>query len=250
VASGAVAQIMDDSGAFLGSAVASGHFAVQRPPGSQKFVVWSEGTDVLLADLAPDRIYFVEVDPAFGAFRANFRFKASHRGTDIFPFKPEYLEGTTRYLVDATQAEVATRDEADDRKEHLKQVAQAERDMNPAERTEHTLVRDDGHTAIGVLAVAAPPQLEPMSAPPPPPSASPVASNASPAPAARPTAAAEGARGYPKGTMLKVKMKNGNTCFGEVVVETSQGVLLFTGAQSQLVPYGEILSADVLTTKE
>src|SRR5947209_1481562 len=52
------ANVLDESGRFLGDATARGHFAAVVPPGRHLLIIWAENTDVLEAELAPGRIYF------------------------------------------------------------------------------------------------------------------------------------------------------------------------------------------------
>jgi len=228
------AHVMDDQENFLGTAIAGGHFSVLRPPGKQKFVVWSEAADVLVADLAPGLVYFVEVNPAMGLMRARFNFRASHRGTDLFPFKAEYIEGTSRYEVDAQRAKAETADDRDERREMLAAGNEKLREYAGRELAEHTLAPDDGHASVGVPGTVA----APLSAPP-------VAISAqAPAPGSTATT------GFKKGTLVRAKLKSGVSWIGEVVTETSQGVLISTGGGTQMISFAEAQSIEPMEARK
>lgn len=94
------AHVMDEK-TFLGTAVAGGHFSVVRPVGRQQFIVFSGNTaDAMVAELAAGLVYFVELAPSQGSGPARILFKTSARGTNIFPFKAEWIEETTQFRVD------------------------------------------------------------------------------------------------------------------------------------------------------
>lgn len=244
------AHVMDDQANFLGTAIAGGHFAVARAPGPQKFVVWSEVTDILVADLAPGLVYFVEVVPRMGVMRARFSFKAAHRGTDLFPYPKDDLEGTQRYLVDASAAREEM-DDAEERREKLKDAKQELAGMSADTLREHTLAPNDGHLEAGVPhdgPIAMPAGVAATGAPPPPPPGQPAPVAAAPAaPAAAVAPATPGARRYGKGAVVRVKLKTGVLWIGEVVTETSQGLLITVGNNTQMFTFADMETVDVLT---
>lgn len=222
------AHVIDDQQNFLGTAIAGGHFSVLRPPGKQKFFVYSEAADALVADLAPGLVYFVEVNPAMGLMRARFNFRAAHRGTDLFPFKADYVEGTTRYDVDAQVAKAETADDRDERREMSAAGEEKLREYAGRDLAEHTLTPEDGHSQVGVPGTV----TAPLTAPPP-----------APAPAGPST-------GYRKGSLVRAKLKSGVTWMGEVVTETTQGVLISTGGGTQMISFADAVSIESLESKK
>ena len=95
------AHVMDDSLTFLGSALPGTHFSVVRPPGKQQFIVFSgDAADAVVADLYPGLVYFIELTPATAPGPARFTFKTSARGTNIFPYKEEWVDDTSQFRVD------------------------------------------------------------------------------------------------------------------------------------------------------
>lgn len=242
------AHVMDDQANFLGTAIAGGHFAVERPPGPQKFVVWSEVTDILLADLAPGLVYFVEVVPRMGVMRARFSFKAAHRGTDLFPYPKDDLDGTKQYVVDVRAAR-AEMDDAEERREKLRDANQELAQMSPEDRPSHTLAPNDGHLAAGqphdgpiampAVAGAGPPPM-----PPPAAGMAPVAV----APAAAPAApSAPGTKRFGKGAVVRIKLKTGVQWIGEVVTETGNGLLVTVGTNTQMFAFSDMDAVEALS---
>jgi hypothetical protein len=71
--------IVDQSGRFVGEAVAESHFAVTVPPGEYLFIADAENTDVVHANLAPGLIYYINVAAQMGALSA---------GVNMDPVKP------------------------------------------------------------------------------------------------------------------------------------------------------------------
>jgi hypothetical protein len=94
------ANIIDENGRFVGDIPAKGHFAAILPPGHHTLVVWAENTDALSADLAPGRIYFVEVYATPGAFSAQMHLKAIKPTLPNWGHKDEWMQDTTQFAVD------------------------------------------------------------------------------------------------------------------------------------------------------
>ncbi len=232
-------HIMDDQANFVGTAIAGGHFAVLRPPGKQKFLIWSETSDVLVADLAPGLVYFVEVNPAMGLMRARFSLKASHRGTDLFPFKKEWIEDTARYVVDEERAKEEMQDEAADRRDRLKDMAERVSEFSASELREHTLSQDDGHLSAGVPGTVGSAVNYPSTVPGTP---APAAVAVTPVAAVDPQTGVR--RGFAKGALVRVKLKSGVQWLGEVVTETGSGLLVSTGTGTQMFNVADIAAID------
>lgn len=295
VASKSLAHVMDEQGTFLGSAPAGGHFSVVRNPGPQKFIVWSEAEDVLVATLAPGLVYFVEINVETGGTRERFTMRASRRGSQIFPYREQWLEETTQYRVDLKSAKDAMAEEAPMFKQVLKDAAERLGTYSGAELAAHTLVVTDGHSAVGIPAqarqltaavapVAQQPAVRPVSRPPPRPAANPQpygyqtqptpqpnyqqpqAQPAQPAPGFMPeefptppppgappevahdpnasSAPIEIPRGYPRGSMVRITLKDGKVFTGEVKNETKVDLKIVNPQGTHLFDFDEMASVE------
>jgi hypothetical protein len=115
----ALAQtILDDKGRFLGDALPSSRFAVKVPSGEHTFIVWAENTGVLKANLAPGKIYFVEVSLSMGFGSASAELLAIKPSTENWAELDEWLADTDVFEPDEPrgQAYLASRQEdVDDR---------------------------------------------------------------------------------------------------------------------------------------
>ena len=94
------ANIIDEGGRFIGDIPAKGHFAAVVPPGHHTFVIWAENTDALSADLAPGRIYFIEVYPSMGAFSAQMHMKAIKPSLPNWSRRDQWMQETTQFRAD------------------------------------------------------------------------------------------------------------------------------------------------------
>jgi hypothetical protein len=94
------ADVMDETGHFVGRMVPRGNFAVQMAPGRHLFIIWAENTDVLQADLLPGHIYFVESYLTPGMFSAQFHLKAVKPSLPNWARKDAWIADTTQYAVD------------------------------------------------------------------------------------------------------------------------------------------------------
>ena len=274
------AHVMDDQAAFLGTAVPGGHFSVVRPVGRQTFIVFTgDQADALVADLAPGLVYFCELSPSKGAGPARFLFKASARGTNLFPYKEEWIEETTQFRVDPQVAKqtmaAATQKQGE---KVVKDANERLRKYVGIELTEHTLAQTDGHSATGIpgtVRYAAPapvpvpialPVATPVGTPAQPatvvaaPAPAPVAAPAPaptpgflpeefppPPPPGPPPELAPHKRKYAKGTVVRVKLKNGTTWLGEVVRQTKVDLKIIVGGSPQLLDFEDMASVEELS---
>lgn len=147
------ATIMDEKGHFLGDATAETRFAVPMSPGHHTFIIWSENTDALAADLAPNHTYYVEVGPTIGAFSPRFYLYAIKSGIKNFSKRDEWMSNTRpispdrargQAYLDTRTADVAERIKRGN--EHLVKYRRDPKDLN-----EHTLSPRDG-TPVAVAA--------------------------------------------------------------------------------------------------
>ncbi len=259
------AHVMDDKGQFLGSVVAGAHFSVVRPVGKQQFIVFAGNlADALVADLGAGLVYFVEVTPVMSG-PPRFTLKASARGTNLFPFKEVWLEGTAQYRVDAPAARKEMAGETEKRRDKVVSDANDRlRKYAGPDLTEHTLAQTDGHSKVGTpgkLRYATPsplpvPIVVPGSQrglPPPPMTTAPVAEGfkpedyPTPAPGPAPLLVEDGIRrGYAKGTMVRIKLKDGASWIGEVIRENKTELKISIGNSAQVLFFDEMSNIEVI----
>lgn len=137
-------MIIDQIGHFVGESTAGGHFPAELAPGEYLFIAEGENTAVMHANLAPDRLYYVEVDPKMGFFKARVGLKPIKPGSDIWKKVPEMLGSTDRYvpMVQAGQAELDAN--AADIQERIANAKGKWAGYSPAERAELSLEPNDG----------------------------------------------------------------------------------------------------------
>ena len=138
------ANIIDEQGRFLGDSPAAGHFAAILPPGRHMFVVWAENTDAIDADLAPGKIYFVEVAPTMGAFSAQMHLRAIKPSSANYGHRDEWMVKTQQYAVMGTGGQDNLNRRPDDVRERLRRAQEHLTKYSDAEREERTLRAPDG----------------------------------------------------------------------------------------------------------
>lgn len=140
------ANILDGRGTFLGDMPAKGHFGVSLPAGQHLFVVWAENTDALVANLAPGRIYFVEVYPTMGAFSAHMHMRAIKPGTPQWEKRDGWILDSTQFVVSDPQGaqENLERKGRDRIMERIRRGREHMEKYDATERFERTLAESDG----------------------------------------------------------------------------------------------------------
>jgi hypothetical protein len=140
------ATVLEDKGHFLGDATAESRFAVPMSPGRHVFIIWSENTDALVADLAPNKTYYVEVGATIGAFSPRFYLYAIKSGIKNFSKREQWMSNTRPLSPNRAlgQAYLDTRaaDVTERIKRGLEHIAEYQRD--PKDLNEHTLSPQDG----------------------------------------------------------------------------------------------------------
>jgi hypothetical protein len=136
--------IFDERGRFLGESEASSHFVAEVSPGEHTFVVWAENTGPIHANLAPGRVYFVEVAMKPGAFQPRAHLLAIAPRTESWASVREWMADTKPTVADhdAGQAYLDTRKE--DVAERLHRAAEAFAELDDEERDARTLHPNDG----------------------------------------------------------------------------------------------------------
>jgi len=141
---GISANIIDEQGHFLGDSPAAGHFAAVVPPGRHMFVVWAENTDALDAELAPGKIYFVEVAATMGALSAQMHLRAIKPTSANFPHRDEWMRNTQQWMVQGPAGQENLDRRADDVRERLRRAQEHLVKYSADEREERTLRAADG----------------------------------------------------------------------------------------------------------
>jgi hypothetical protein len=138
------ANIIDEQGRFLGDSPAKGHFAAILPPGRHMFVVWAENTDVIDAELAPGKIYFIEVAATMGAWSAQMHLKAIKPTSANFGHRDEWMINTQQYSVAGPGGQENLNKRPDDVRERLRRAQEHLTKYSDAEREARTLRAPDG----------------------------------------------------------------------------------------------------------
>jgi hypothetical protein len=138
------ANLLDETGRYLGDAPAQGHFAAVLPPGRHLLVIWAENTDGLDAELAPGRIYFVEVAATMGAWSAQMHLRAIKPPLDNFAHRDEWMLGTTQYAVASTEAQEKLNQRVGDVQERIRRAREHLEKYSAEEREQHILRAGDG----------------------------------------------------------------------------------------------------------
>jgi len=138
------ANILDEQGHFLGDSPAAGHFAVVLPPGRHMFVVWAENTDSIDAELAPGKIYFVEVAATMGWGSAQMHLFAIKPSSANFGHRDEWMRATNQWVVDGNGGQANLDQRPDDVRERLRRAQEHLQKYSAEEREQHTLRLADG----------------------------------------------------------------------------------------------------------
>jgi hypothetical protein len=148
-------KILDETGSWLGDAVAESSFAVALPPGEHLFVGWAANTEAIHATLAPGRIYYVRVDARVPAFAVDGPW------VELRAIKPDggawydlqswmassrWLEPRESGRVDNAALEDTGRIEDHDGPDRVRRAQGSWEEYSPEEREHHTLRPDDGLT--------------------------------------------------------------------------------------------------------
>ncbi len=141
---GISANILDEQGHFLGDSPAAGHFIAALPPGHHTFVVWAENTDVIDAELAPGKIYFVEVAPTMGWMSAQVHLLAIKPSSANFMHRDEWMRATSQWAVDGNGGQANLDQRSDDVRERLRRAQEHLQKYTADQREQHTLRAQDG----------------------------------------------------------------------------------------------------------
>jgi len=133
-------SIIDQAGNLLGDAVARSHFALQLPPGRYfLFARGGENTDVIQADVAAGRLYYVHVVPHFGAWLARVELDPVKPNEQDWRSLPAWLAETDHLtpVIPKAPASVSESPLPD-------WASKAWSTLSPADQVAHTLTPTDG----------------------------------------------------------------------------------------------------------
>ena len=138
------ANILDEQGRFLGDAPAKGHFVAAMPAGRHMLVIWAENTDAMDVELAPGKIYFVEVQATMGALSAQMHMKAIKPTSESWAHRDEWMINTTQFAVVGNEGQQNLQRRPDDVRERIRRAQEHLQNYSPNEREERTLRAGDG----------------------------------------------------------------------------------------------------------
>jgi hypothetical protein len=141
---GAYADILDETGHFVGRTSGGAHFATVATPGPHMFAVWGENTDAVQIDVAPGHIYFVEVGITPGWITAQFHLYGITPKTTTWGNRDEWVRSTRQMRVDPSGQSLFAGRDADvaerlrRAREHLQKYA------GTPEQDRHFIAQNDG----------------------------------------------------------------------------------------------------------
>ena len=138
------ANILDETGRFLGDMPARGHFAASLPPGRHMLIVWAENTDAMTVSLLPGRIYFIEVYASMGAWSAHMHLRAIKPSLPSWYEKDNCMRSTTQYVADVASGQANLAGRQDDLRERLRRGQEHLSQYQGADLDAHSLAETDG----------------------------------------------------------------------------------------------------------
>lgn len=140
----AYADIIDENGRFVGRTSGAAHFVAAVPPGPHLFAIWGENTDAVQVDVAPGKIYFVEVGITPGWIATRVHLYAITPRAPTWEKRDEWVRTTKQMRVDPAgqalfngrEAEVAERVRRG--REHLQKY------VGTPEQDRHFIAQNDG----------------------------------------------------------------------------------------------------------
>lgn len=141
---GMMFTVIDENGNFLGDAQAGARFVVKVPPGEHMFVTWAENTGPMRANLAPGRIYYVEVNPRFGVFKGRVDLLAIAPRTELWKGLADELGDTELLEPDTKKGQASLATKQDKVQRALKNGKEVLTELDKQELMERTLLPEDG----------------------------------------------------------------------------------------------------------
>jgi hypothetical protein len=145
-------MIIDQNGRFVGESTAGASFAVALPPGEYLFIGEGENTAVMHATLAPERLYYVEVESKMGVLYSRVGFEPIKPGSDGWQKVSEMLRDTQRFVPLAKEGQAAIDARPDVIQKRIASAKEKWAGYTEAERAELGLEPNDGVAAQPVPA--------------------------------------------------------------------------------------------------
>ena len=136
--------VLDEQGRFIGDATADSCFVAPVPAGKHLFVGWAENTAALQADLAPGRVYFVEVSPRIGWLTARVQLLAITPQNKRWKDLEEWVSDCDKFRPDEAGGQAYLNGRRDDATERIRRAKAALADYDTEELRERTLLPADG----------------------------------------------------------------------------------------------------------
>jgi hypothetical protein len=136
--------ILDDKGRFLGDSLAETYFVSQVPAGEHTFIAWAENTAALKAQLAPGKVYYVEVSPKMGALSARVHLLALTSRSESWGELQGWLADSQAMQVDERAGQAYLAERAEDVQERIRRAREALTEYDAEELAERTLRPEDG----------------------------------------------------------------------------------------------------------
>ena len=154
--------LIDSRGHYFGDALADSYYAIPVEPGP--FAVYTEGENdsALKGTLAAGSVYYILVDPGWGAFSARVDLLAIKPGTERWEERKAWLKDSTPYRVNLAAGQSSVRKE--DVAERIADGESTWNDYDAEDRAEHTLAITDCECAAPKPPAPAP-STEPVARP-------------------------------------------------------------------------------------
>lgn len=158
-----VMTIIDDKGRFVGDSTASSCFATQMPPGKYTLIGWAENTAAVTAELAADKVYYVEVAPKMGVWSARVQLLALTPRSENWDEVGGWLAECERFTSDEPSGQAYLNGRKEDVQERIRRGLEILTEYTPEELSKRVLRPEDGSPGVG-----APPATTPTTQPSPP----------------------------------------------------------------------------------
>ena len=143
-AAGIATTILDDKGRFLGDSLAETYFVSEVPAGEHVFIAWAENTAALKAQLAPGKVYYVEVSPKMGALSARVHLLALTSRSESWGELQSWLADSQPMRTDEKAGQAYLAERAEDVQERIARAKDALTEYDAEELAERTLRPEDG----------------------------------------------------------------------------------------------------------
>lgn len=143
-AAAAVPTILDRNANFVGDLVARSKFAVDVDPGAHVFILWSESTRALKANVAAGKTYYVEAAVGMGMWTASVTLRAIKPSSEHWRKLDEWMARTQTMTVDTAAGQAHVDKRKADAKDVVRKGLERWEDNDEEEIRTRTLGPDDG----------------------------------------------------------------------------------------------------------